>query len=141
MKYRHRKLAILAAALTLFAISIPVVGHHGTGISYDSSKIFQAKAVVTEFKYANPHPQIYFEIKDDKGETVKWAAEVGTDLHQLQRTGWSRARATEALKPGTVVTLTIHPSRAGGPYGLIRGIRNEQGESVLGLERGGGGRE
>jgi hypothetical protein len=100
MKNGHRTHVIFRAALTLFAIAIPLAGHHGTGISYDTLKRFQAKAVETEFKYANPHPQLYFDLKDEKGEVQHWTAEVGTDLHQMQRTGWSRAEAIAALKPG-----------------------------------------
>jgi len=37
------------------------------------------------------------------------------------------------LAPGTEVTLTIAPSRAGTPVGLINKIVNAKGEDVLGL--------
>lgn len=52
-------LAMLTTAAVLFA-------HHGTGVSYDSSKPVTFKAVVTEFHYANPHPQLFLTLKMTK---------------------------------------------------------------------------
>ena len=37
----------------------------------------------------------------------------------------------EALAPGTEVTLTIAPSRAGGTVGLVQKIVNGKGEEIL----------
>ena len=53
---------------TLFA-------HHGTGISYDTSKSVELKGTVTEFVWKNPHAHILFDVKDAGGNVVKWAAE------------------------------------------------------------------
>jgi len=141
MKNAHCRFAIVAAALTLFTFAIPLAAHHGTGIQYDTAKRFEVKAVITEFRYTNPHPQLFFDVTDEKGNVAHWTAEMGTDIQQLQRSGWSKARSLEALKAGTMVTLLIYPSKAGGPFGLVRGMKNEKGESILALDAPfGGGR-
>src|ERR1051325_9629996 len=66
---RHMRIAclpFLAAGLMLLAV--PGFAHHGTGVSYDASKPVTLKGTVTEFRYANPHPQLYFDVTDDQGK-------------------------------------------------------------------------
>jgi hypothetical protein len=51
----------------------------------------------------------------------------------LQQEGWGKKRSEAALAPGTEVTITLPPSRAGTPVGLINKIVGPTGESILGL--------
>ena len=139
-------LIMFTLGATLLTVCAPLFGHHGTGVSYDSSKAYTVKATVTEFRYANPHPQLYFDVKDDKGNVVHWSGEIAPNPAQLVQVGWGRKRSEAALAPGTEVTLTIAPSFAGTPVGLVNKIINAAGESVLGMganaytaEEGGGG--
>ena len=130
----NRKLSKLpAVAVVLLAGAAALWAHHGTGVSYDQSKSFVQKAVVTEFHYLNPHPSIYFDVKDEKGNVVHWSGEIGPNAAQLQQNGWGRKRSEAALPPGTEVELTIAPSRAGTPVGLINKIVNSKGENVMGM--------
>ena len=125
--------------LILFGMmSATLVAHHGTGVSYDQSKAFTVKATVTDFRYANPHPQIFFDVKNEKGEVVHWTGEIAPNPAQLQQDGWGRKRSEAALAPGTDVTITLAPSRLGTPVGLINKIENAAGESILGLTPLGG---
>ena len=121
----------LCVGVALLMFSGLVLAHHGTNISYDSSKPIVLKAVMTDFRYANPHPQLFFDVTDESGKVTKWAAEVAPTPFTLQQNGWSKARSTEALKPGTKVTVTLGPSRAGTPVGLLMKVVNEQGEELL----------
>jgi hypothetical protein len=130
---------MLALATALLMISTALLAHHGTGVSYDQTKAFTVKATVTEFKYANPHPQLYFDVKDDKGEVVHWSGEIAPNPAQLVQDGWGRKRSEAALAAGTEMTVTLAPSRLGTPVGLINKIVNAQGESILGLTPLGGG--
>ena len=114
-------------------VSAPLFGHHGTGVSYDSSKSYTVKATVTEFRYANPHPQLFFDVKDDKGNVVHWSGEIAPNPAQLVQVGWGRKRSEAALAPGTEVTLSIAPSFAGTPVGLVNKITNAKGENILGM--------
>ncbi len=119
--------------LIAFAVSaVLLVAHHGTGVSYDQSKAYTIKAVVTEFRYANPHPQLYFDVKDDKGNVVHWSGEIAPNPAQLVAAGWGRKRSEAALTPGTVVTLTIAPAFAGTPVAVVNKIVNEKGEVIMG---------
>lgn len=119
----------VTVALTLAAGS--VFAHHGTNISYDRSKQWSASAVVTDFKYVNPHGQIFFDITGADGKVVHWSAELLPNPAQLIRNGWTRKRSVDALKPGTKLTVTIAPSRAGGTTGLMLRMVNAAGEELL----------
>lgn len=124
---------LLAAVLMLSgpARSGVALAHHGTNISYDRAKAWTAKAVVTEFKYVNPHAQLYFDVTDDKGSVVHWSTELLPNPAQLIRNGWTRKRSVDALKPGTKVVVTVAPSRAGGTNGLLLKVTTEGGEELL----------
>jgi uncharacterized protein DUF6152 len=124
---------IIALCAAVLLVCAPLFGHHGSGVSYDQSKAYTVKATVTEFRYTNPHPQLYFDVKDDKGNVVHWSGEIAPNPAQLVQVGWGRKRSEAALAPGTEVTLTIAPSFAGTPVGLVNKIVNAQGENVLGM--------
>src|SRR5689334_24207980 len=124
---------LLALAAIALLIGVPLFAHHGTGVSYDNTKAFTVKATVTEFRYANPHPQLFFDVKDDKGNVVHWSGEIAPNPAQLVQAGWGRKRSEAALTPGTEVTLTIAPSFAGTPVGLVSKITNARGENILGM--------
>ena len=124
---------IKSIGAALFVICAPMFAHHGTGVSYDNSKAYTVKATVTEFRYANPHPQLFFDVKDDKGNVTHWSGEIAPNPAQLVQAGWGRKRSEAALAPGTEVTLTIAPSFAGTPVGLVNKITNAQGENILGM--------
>ena len=102
-------------------------------MSYDQSKAYKVKAVVTEFRYANPHPQLFFDVKDYKGNVVHWSGEIAPNPGQLVQDGWGKKRSEAALTPGTEVTITLAPSRLGTPVGLIDQIEGPTGELILGL--------
>lgn len=131
MKNKFLFLFALSAAWML--VCAPLFAHHGTGVSYDQSKSFTVKATVTEFRYANPHPQLFFDVKNDKGEVVHWSGEIAPNPTQLQQDGWGRKRSEAALAPGAEVTITLAPSRLGTPVGLVNKIVSATGESVLAL--------
>jgi len=105
--------------------------HHGTLVSYDRDKAWTAKAVVTDFRYVNPHAQIYFEITDDKAHVGHWSGELLPNPAQLIASGWTRKRSNEALKAGTAITVTVAPARAGGMVVLVLRILDDKGEELL----------
>src|SRR6266699_1752820 len=125
-------LVVFALSVALLMFGMPLFAHHGTGVSYDASKAYTVQATVTEFRYANPHPQLYFDVKDDKGNVEHWSGELAPNPAQLIQAGWGKKRSEAALTPGTEIMVTIAPARAGGPVGLIQKIVNSKGEQVLG---------
>ena len=64
-----RKLVVpfFVTTLGFLAIGTPMFAHHGTAGVYDFAHRITTKATVTEYIWANPHVQIYFKLKNDKG--------------------------------------------------------------------------
>ena len=122
----------------LLAAVIPAAAHHGTGASYDLSKPLTMQGTVTEFHYANPHPQLFFDVTSN-GEVTHWSGEFYPNPAQLIQGGWGRKRSEAALAPGTKITVTVAPARAGTKVGAILKLVNEKGEVLLGVGGGGPG--
>jgi len=97
-----RVFMVILGALTICA---PVYAHHG-GASYDTTKVVTLKATVTDYKLTNPHAAIYFDVKDESGNVVHWAAELNAPSWLLRK-GWTR----NSLKPGDQVTIVARPNK------------------------------
>lgn len=116
----------------LLGTAAPAVAHHGTLTTYDRDKQWTRDAVVTSFHYANPHPQLFFDLTDDKGNVEHWAAELLPNPAALLRAGWTKVRSLEALAPGTKVKITIAPARVqGGSVGLLIKVTNLDGAELV----------
>lgn len=122
---------LLLVAIVVIAVAVPMFAHHGTNISYDRSKAMTVKGTVTEFHFANPHPQLYVDVKDDSGKVTNWGCEIAANVYQLSLAGWSKNRSTNELKAGTPVTITIAPSRAGTSAALLIKVVNDKGQELL----------
>ena len=129
---RTRSVICFVVVVVACVMASRLTAHHGTLVSYDRDKAWTAKAVVTEFRYVNPHAQIYFDVKEDKDHVGHWSGELLPNPAQLIATGWTRKRSIEMLKAGTAITVTVAPARAGGMVVLILRIVNEKGEELLG---------
>jgi hypothetical protein len=126
---------ISALGLVLVAVLLHVrVGsaHHGTLVAYDRDKQWTADAVVTEFRYVNPHVQLYFDTTDARGKVSHWNGELLPNPAQLIATGWTRKRSLAALMAGTHIKVTVAPARAGGQVVLVLRVVNDKGEELLG---------
>jgi len=115
--------ALIAGLLMVCAL---VFAHHGTGVSYDNSKTFTVKATVTEFRYANPHPQLYFDVKNDKTNVVHWACETLSPGKMARGAGWTK----DSIKPGDEVTITLIPAKNGAPVGSLRKVVLPNGKEL-----------
>src|SRR5437870_8753600 len=104
--------ASFVLATLLFFICGPLLAHHGTGASYDSTKEVTLTGTVTDFVWKNPHAQIYFDVKGQDGKLVSWSAELNSP-GVLAREGWKR----NMFKPGDELTITVNPSKAGTSAG------------------------
>jgi hypothetical protein len=123
---KSRLAAIFAMAVGLLMISAPAFAHHG-GSEYDSNHLITMKGTVTEFVWANPHCQIYVDVKDEAGKVVNWGIETLAPA-VLKRAGWS----PKTLHAGEQITVTIAPSKRGTPIGMIRKIVLANGEELKG---------
>ena len=105
MKFGLLAYIVVAASLTVG--SLPLSAHHGTA-EYDNTKTISLQGTVTALQYLNPHALILFTVKDDKGQTAEWTAELQSP-NLLSRRGWSRS----TLKPGDQVIITGRPVKNG----------------------------
>ena len=94
-------------AVGLMVVSLPLSAHHGAA-EYDNTKTISLQGTVTALQYLNPHALILFTVKDDKGQTAEWTAELQSP-NLLSRRGWSRS----TLKPGDQVIITGRPVKNG----------------------------
>src|SRR5688572_1972568 len=129
---RSQQIAAIALALSAGLYPVPGLAHHGTNISYDRTTTVTMKGTVAEFWYRNPHPALFINVTDAKGQAQRWAIEIAPTPYTLALRGWGKSRADEALKPGTAVSVTVHAARAGTPVGLLQKITNAEGVDILG---------
>ena len=117
-------LALLVAAVAMIGVTAPVLAHHGTA-AFDTTKMVKVKGTITDFQFVNPHVQVYFECKDEKGETEKWQGEL-TAPNKLIRAGWDK----HTLKPGDSVTVSGYAAVNGAHTMWIRELIGPNGESL-----------
>jgi hypothetical protein len=111
----QRKFVTFSFAIVALAVAcVPAFAHHG-GAAYDSKTTLTLKGTITEFRYINPHAQIYFDVKDDQGNVVHWNCET-IDPAMLSRQGWAR----DVIKPGDVVTIVGRPAKSGAKVMVLQ---------------------
>jgi len=109
-----KALLTIVVFVSCLTFSIAVFAHHGTGVSYDMHKVVVLKGVVKEFVFQNPHSQLYFDVTDEKGNMVRWAAEM-RNPRNFESYGFSKRFLLGKFAPGATVTVTGNPSKAGTP--------------------------
>jgi hypothetical protein len=107
---------ILSLGISLLLFCRPVGAHHGSQ-GYDLTKRITLKGTVSRFVWANPHSQIFLDVKDGKGNVVNWAIELNNPGN-LVRLGWTHV----ALKTGDEVTLMFSPGKEGKPVGICADV-------------------
>src|ERR1051326_9300608 len=98
---KNRQWVSVFVTSVLLGLCVPMFAHHGTNISYDRSKARTLKGTVTEFRFANPHPQLYVDVKSDDGKVTNWGCEIAANPYQLILSGWNKERSIEADRKST----------------------------------------
>jgi uncharacterized protein DUF6152 len=119
-----RFLVFLATTIGFLVVSFPTFAHHGNA-AYDEKNPVTLKGTVTEFVWANPHTQIYFDVKNDKGNVEHWACE-SLSPGKLVRAGWTK----DAVKPGEEITITLSPAKNGVPIGFLHKLLLADGKAL-----------
>jgi Family of unknown function (DUF6152) len=130
------KLMPFVLVVAFLTICTPVFAHHGAA-AYDMGKpVIMKGAVVTKYLWANPHTLVFFDAKDDKGNTTHWSVELGSPS-AIGLMGWNRT----SLKPGDVITVYMFPAKNGNAVGRINKIVLADGsllrDSQTGADNGG----
>ena len=123
MKKRVETLFALAAGLLVFGGL--AFAHHGSSVTYNMKKAITLKGTVVEFVYTNPHCQLYFDVKDDKGNLVRWGGET-----MAPRLVVKAGLVKGVVKPGDQITISVFPAKAGTNFGLIQTLTLPSGQSI-----------
>jgi len=106
----------LVAFLAL-AFSAPVPAHHGMWEFDLQHETTVVGGTITHFKFVNPHVEISWETRDEKGVKQEWVAEA-TNPNALSRYGWNK----DILKPGMELQM-------------VSGNRCKNGENCMRLRK------
>lgn len=120
---RLRATAVSAIAIVVVLGSAPTLAHHGFAAYTNETRTVQA--TITNFRFVNPHVQLYFDVENETGEVEHWQAEL-TAPNKLSRGGWTKS----TLKPGDEVQITGQVARNGGRSIRIRELRKAGGEPL-----------
>jgi hypothetical protein len=109
---------------SVLCLALPAWAHHAFNM-YDNSKYINVKGTVKEFKWTNPHANLFFVVRAANGKTEDWVIECSSP-NIIGRKGW---KAT-SLKPGDTVELTMHPMKDGSKIALMVSVTTTDGQTL-----------
>ena len=72
------KLKLFAAVLAVALLAASQArAHHSFAATYFEDKTMQIEGKLVQFQFRNPHSFIQLEVKDEKGQVVRWSIEWG----------------------------------------------------------------
>jgi len=129
MKIRLTTIRLLLSGALLMMLLMsptrPLLAHHGANL-FDMSKAVPLKGTITRFYWGNPHNQVEFDVKDEKGEVAHWVAYTEPPLVMLER-GWS----VKSMKAGDEVTVYVFPAKNGAPVANLAKIVFADGRELV----------
>ena len=124
----------LLALVAVLGVMVPnLTAHHGTSITYEMDKTITVTGTVDEFDFGYPHPSLFVDVRDDKGQVVKWGVEFLPTPAALKKLGWSK----ESIKAGDKVVMGCHPSKSGKPVCALQSLTINGKAAQLGGGPGG----
>jgi len=102
----RKLLVVLAVVGSVFSAAGLLLAHHSAS-NFDTGRVITLQGTVTEFKLLNPHPLLYFNVKDEAGNVEEWFGESGIAPFRWYNRGWPET----ALKPGDAITITGNPAK------------------------------
>ena len=134
---RNISIRLLVITLALLAMGIPLFAHHGTAGVYDNTVRITTKAIVSQYIWSNPHVQVYFKLKNDKGEEQTWGIETVSPGNALAN-GWTK----NTFKFGDEILVSLVPAKGDRTFGTCAQIVIvETGKRYGGTGRCGAGAE
>jgi hypothetical protein len=108
---KSRALIFIAAAAALLVNAVPFFAHHGDAGRYEENTITMTGTVV-EVQLVDPHSILIVDVPNEKGEVVRWQAELNGRTMLTKTYGWNR----NTLKFGDKLTITGRRVKSGAPY-------------------------
>ena len=109
-------------------VSGPLLAHHGE-VNYDTEKAVSVKGTVTNFKFINPHVQIFLDVRNDKGEIEQWIGEARSPSMLVRLGAWDKS----TLSVGDIITATGHPTKNGSKVLRLQKIVLPDGREMANL--------
>ena len=110
------KLWMLLAGAALSLGASAASAHHSFAAVYNMQQPITVKGTIVEVRLTNPHSWFYLDVKNDAGETERWAFEAGTPSGMI-RNGYK----SSVIKQGTEVTITGFQARDASQHmGMLR---------------------
>lgn len=106
-----KKAHLLWIAAVLLLTSVPLFAHHGDAGRYEDNVVVLTGTVV-EVQLVDPHSMIVLDIPNEKGQPVRWQAELGGRNALAKNFGWNKS----TLKFGDKITITGRKVKSGAPY-------------------------
>ena len=122
---RSKVTAVLALAIAMVTLCVPLFAHHGTA-AFENDKKVTVKGTVTEWLWSNPHCLLQFDVRGDDGKVVHWVGETQNPV-SMTNVGWSKA----AIKAGDEVTVTILQVKNGLPLGRVVSVALPNGKTLI----------
>jgi Family of unknown function (DUF6152) len=106
-----KKAPLFLIAACLLLVSLPLLAHHGDAGRYEENVVVLTGTVV-EVQLVDPHSMIVLDIPNEKGQAVRWQAELGGRNALAKNFGWNK----NTLKFGDKITITGRKVKSGAPY-------------------------
>jgi hypothetical protein len=106
-----KKVPVLFIATSLLLTSIPLFAHHGDAGRYEEN-VTVLTGTVVEVQLVDPHSMIVLDVPNEKGQVIRWQAELGGRNALAKNFGWNKM----TLKYGDKITITGRRVKSGAPY-------------------------
>ena len=114
----------VALGLAVLFAAPAAVAHHSSAM-FDGAKTVTVTGAVKQYQFVQPHTWIDVVSTDAAGKQTTWSVEGGA-TGQMRNIGLPPS----ALKPGDMVTVTLHPLRDGRPAGSFISIVMPDGKTL-----------
>ena len=114
-------------SITLLLLSLPAsVSAHHSNAEYDRDHQSKLKGTVVEFKWANPHIEIVFDVQGRAAAIQRWIGE-GPSPSQMIENGWTK----ETLKPGDRIVIVGNLPKNGSSSVRLRWVTLPNGKDLF----------
>ena len=127
------RIVVFAASLGLTAGG-PLLAHHSFAAEFDGSKAIRITGALAKIEWTNPHSYFYLDVKDERGNVVKWTCEAGSP-GALSRRGFKKSD----LKLGDTLVVDGYLAKDGSHLMDARRVTLPDGRIVSGASAGDGG--
>ena len=127
------RIVIFAAGVGLTG-AWPLLAHHSFAAEFDGSKAIRITGALAKIEWTNPHSYFYLDVKDERGNVVKWTCEAGSP-GALSRRGFKKSD----LKLGDTLVVDGYLAKDGSHLMDARRVTLPDGRIVSGASAGDGG--